>query len=87
VAATLDLGLVTVGPSGGPEQESLRALAHGLVEAVRAVPTMPPERFGADRAYELLALASLVLHRLEFAVPVQPTPDSRRFPIGGGAAG
>jgi hypothetical protein len=87
VAATLDLGLVTVGPSGGPEQESLRALAHGLVEAVRAVPTMPPERFGADRAYELLALASLVLHRLEFAVPVQPTPDGRRLPIGGGAAG
>jgi hypothetical protein len=32
---------------------------------------MPAERFGADRAYELLALASLVLHRLEFADRVQ----------------
>ena len=67
VRATLDVGLVVVGPPGGVEQEAVRALARGLVEAVRAVPDAPAERFGADRAYELLALASLVLHRLEFA--------------------
>lgn len=67
VRSTLDAGLVAVGPNGGAEQEAVGALARGLVEAVRAVPQQPPERFGPDRAYELLALASLVLHRLEFA--------------------
>lgn len=67
VTSTLDAGVVVVGEDGGPEQEAVRALARGLVEAVRAVPATPPERFGPDRAYELLALASLVLHRLEFA--------------------
>jgi hypothetical protein len=67
VRSTLDVGLVVVGTPGGAEQEAVRALARGLVEAVRAVPEAPAERFGPDRAYELLALASLVLHRLEFA--------------------
>jgi hypothetical protein len=71
VQVTLDAGAVVVGPAGGAEQEAVRTLARGLVESVRAVPAMPAERFGADRAYELLALASLVLHRLEFADRVQ----------------
>jgi hypothetical protein len=78
VTAALDSGAVVVGPTGGAEQEAVRALVRGLVEAVRAVPAMPAERFGADRAYELLALASLVLHRLEFAErvpPLEPTPE------------
>jgi hypothetical protein len=74
VDSTLEVGAVTVGPAGGAEQEAVRCLARGLVEAVRAVPSMPPERFGADRAYELLALASLVLHRLEFAETAETPP-------------
>jgi hypothetical protein len=71
VERVLDANVVLVGEPGGPEQEAVRALARGLVESVRSVPTVlaaAPERFGVDRAYELLALASLVLHRLEFAV-------------------
>lgn len=67
VRLTLDAEVVVVGQPGGAEQEAVRMLARGLVEAVRAVPAAPTERFGPDRAYELLALASLVLHRLEFA--------------------
>jgi hypothetical protein len=78
ISGTLDAGTVVVGLAGGAEQEAVRALARGLVEAVRAVPATPPERFGADRAYELLALASLVLHRLEFAGSVaRATPEQR----------
>jgi hypothetical protein len=67
IRLTLDAEVVVVGAPGGAEQDAVRHLARGLVEAVRAVPADPTERFGADRAYELLALASLVLHRLEFA--------------------
>jgi hypothetical protein len=77
IRGTLDAGVLVVGAGGGSEHEAVRALAHGLVEAVHAVPEMPAERFNADRAYELLALASLVLHRLEFAEPVRPTPHQR----------
>lgn len=77
IRETLDAGVVGVGPVGGSEQEAVRALAHGLVEAVHAVPEMPAERFNTDRAYELLALASLVLHRLEFAEGARPTPSPR----------
>lgn len=73
VRSTLDAGIVVVGEPGGAEQEAVRSLARGLVEAVRAVPSGPTERFGADRAYELLALASLVLHRLEFAERQDPS--------------
>jgi hypothetical protein len=80
VRATLDAGTVTVGPDGGAEQEAVSALARGLVEAVRAVPELPAERFGPDRAYELLALASLVLHRLEFAERREARPAEVRLP-------
>lgn len=73
VESTLDAGVVVVGEPGGAEQEAVRVLARGLVEAVRAVPPQPTERFGPDRAYELLALASLVLHRLEFAERRDPS--------------
>jgi hypothetical protein len=76
----LDAGTVTVGPDGGAEQEAVSALARGLVEAVRAVPELPAERFGPDRAYELLALASLVLHRLEFAERREARPVEVRLP-------
>src|SRR4051812_40312921 len=41
VSGALDTGAVVVGPAGGAEQEAVRALARGLVEAVRAVPEMP----------------------------------------------
>jgi Protein of unknown function (Hypoth_ymh) len=77
VRTTLDAGAVGVGPVGGSEQEAVRTLAHGLVEAVHAVPEMPAERFNSDRAYELLALASLVLHRLEFAEAGRAAPQQR----------
>jgi hypothetical protein len=86
VAQTLDVGRVLVGEFGSPEQEAVRALARGLVHSVRAVPAAldsTPERFSADRAYELLSLASLVLHQLEFStlgspeiVVPEPSPAS-----------
>lgn len=67
VSATLEFGAVRVGPSGSPAQQAVQALAVGLVEAVGSLPAEPDVRFGADRALEVLALASLLLHRLEFA--------------------
>jgi hypothetical protein len=72
LAATLDAGRVVVGPPGGSEQAAVSALARGLVDVVAGVRQLPAERFGPDRAFEILALASLVLHRLEFAGPAAP---------------
>jgi hypothetical protein len=73
VTETLEAGTVRVGPPGSPAQQTVQALAVGLVEAVRTLPDEPDVRFGPDRALEVLALASLLLHRLEFA-ETRPTP-------------
>ncbi|MDQ1630695.1 MAG: hypothetical protein QOC80_667 [Frankiaceae bacterium] len=73
VTETLMVGAVRVGPPDSPAQQAVQALAVGLVEAVRSLPTEPGVRFGPDRALEVLALASLLLHRLEFA-EARPTP-------------